>query len=420
MRGRYGCRIESKTDMIVRSFKYRCYPNAQQVRTLQTWQSVCHEVQRLCILQRRIAWEKYTTLHNKAYVTKLPNWVSQSKELTALRSEYTYIADVPRDLLDEIVQRVEDAYTKMRRDRKNKKKSKVRWAHHAKDVGLTFKGATRGTYCIRSTDTFAWFYLSSAKKQLGALKVRMHRPIPDGATIKQAHLVYAADGWYISFSCTIPYTTTEPTNDVCTGVDLNVKHEENYQHVAMTDTGRSYKVPAGLKKSAQKLQVLQKSVSNRHVKGSAKHADPNSKRTAKRRVRIAKLHQKITRQRDHVQHYIARRLVDTSETIVFENLQHTAMRKRGKGSQKKGLNRALSTASHGKLIAKVQEKAELAGVTVVFVDAKNTTRACSVCGSLVGPQGMQGLSVRTWTCSECGTTHNRDQNAAQNIRMKFR
>lgn len=44
-----------------------------------------------------------------------------------------------------------------------------------------------------------------------------------------------------------------------------------------------------------------------------------------------------------------------------------------------------------------------------------TTRTCSECGSISGPQGREGLGIREWTCDDCGTVHNRDANAARNI-----
>ncbi|MGC8520213.1 MAG: zinc ribbon domain-containing protein, partial [Steroidobacteraceae bacterium] len=49
------------------------------------------------------------------------------------------------------------------------------------------------------------------------------------------------------------------------------------------------------------------------------------------------------------------------------------------------------------------------------VDEKYTSRACSSCGSLSGPKGVNGLRVRVWTCCECGDSHDRDVNAARNI-----
>ncbi len=63
----------------------------------------------------------------------------------------------------------------------------------------------------------------------------------------------------------------------------------------------------------------------------------------------------------------------------------------------------------------LQYKGEYAGRSVEVVSERNTTRACSVCGALLGPAGMDMLAVRHWDCPECGAGHDRDMNAARNI-----
>jgi transposase len=63
----------------------------------------------------------------------------------------------------------------------------------------------------------------------------------------------------------------------------------------------------------------------------------------------------------------------------------------------------------------LQQKCQKAGRAFVVIDEKNTTRACSGCGALTGPTGLDMLVVRAWGCSECGAEHDRDTNAARNI-----
>jgi putative transposase len=399
---------------MILSYKYRLYLTEEQSNTLKQWQEVLWEIQRLCIIQRRIAWEKQTTLYSGKIPEKQVSFFSQCKEITELRNEYEYIAEVPSSVMQKIAKRVDLAYIKMRKDWKKGKRSKVRWADNAKHVGLTFNGTDLGTQALHSNEKYTWFRLAAAKK-LGPVKIRTHRPC--GSVIKQAHITQAADGWYISFVCEVPEVEPLPATENIIGVDLNVKHVGCEQQIAAVNDGRVYSTPAGLKRNAKRLATLQKLVSNRRTK--AKHADPKSNRTAKRRKKIEKLHQRIARQREHVQQYAAKRLVDTADVVVFEQLNHTGMRKKGKGSKKKGLNRALSTAAPGNLIALTRQKAEVAGRLVETVSAHNTTRMCSTCSSLSGPQGMKGLSVRVWTCPKCGTKHDRDVNAAQNVRDKF-
>ncbi len=412
--------------MIARSYKYRLYPSQQQEALLSAWQDACWQVQRLCILQRRIAWRRKKDIGRGP----LPNWAGQGREVTALRADDSFLAGVPSDVMGSIVERVHLAYTKAHETfKKTGKFANVRWADSASQVGLQFRGQPdRGTQCVAKTGKYGYWKLASSRKQLGALKVRMHRALPDGVDIRQVHITHAADGWYIAFSCLIP----EPIVKECgkravVGVDVGCIHDKDTQRIAVTDAGEVYTATDHLKRNAKRLATLQKLVSNRRVQsiktgivqreerplsGGAKHADPNSKRTMKRRTRIARLHQTITRQREHTMQYIAKRITDTAtETIVFEKLNLTGMRAKGKGRRKRGLNRSLSTAAPGRLMALVAEKASIARKQVLKVNAAYTSQDCSVCGD----RSKKPLTIRAFTCRICGTVHDRDVNAAQNI-----
>jgi predicted RNA-binding Zn-ribbon protein involved in translation (DUF1610 family) len=164
-------------------------------------------------------------------------------------------------------------------------------------------------------------------------------------------------------------------------------------------------------------------VSNRRTRGTAKHADPESNRTKKRREQIARKHQKIARQREHELHYIANRIVDTADEIKFEDVNWANLRRQGtprekgdnrRGGRKasKGRNRSMSTASPGKLRETTQQKADAAGRNCGVVSARNTSKACSSCGAILAEMTA---ATREWMCPECGTHHNRDVNAAQNV-----
>jgi putative transposase len=72
-------------------------------------------------------------------------------------------------------------------------------------------------------------------------------------------------------------------------------------------------------------------------------------------------------------------------------------------------------AGWGMLKAQLNYKGQQAGRCVLIVNERNTTRTCSSCKALTGPTGLDMLVVRTWVCSACGDTHDRDVNAARNI-----
>jgi transposase len=69
----------------------------------------------------------------------------------------------------------------------------------------------------------------------------------------------------------------------------------------------------------------------------------------------------------------------------------------------------------GMLKQMLQYKGEHAGRSVLIVNERNTSRACSNCGSFTGPKGLKQLAVRSWVCANCGELHDRDVNSARNI-----
>jgi transposase len=364
-----------------------------------------------------------------------PNKYTQRYEVTARRDTNDAWRAVPAHTMYEVVYRVEKAWedarieTQLRRAANPARiakgleplpDAKARWAKKPADVGLPFTRGVLGD--IETEGKYAFVVVANAGK-LGQFKLRYHRPLPDGAIIKQAYITREVDGWYISLSCQIPTPEPLPETGHSVGVDLNCIHQGDNQDIAALSDGRIYSTPDNLKKEAAKLAHLNKMVSNRRTRGTAKHADPKSNRTKKRREQIDRKHQKIARQREHDLHYIANRIVDTADEIKFENVNWANLRRQGtpreegdnrQGGRKanKGRNRSMSTASPGKLRETTQQKADAAGRNCGEVSARNTSKACSSCGAILAEMTA---ATREWTCPECGMHHNRDVNAAQNI-----
>jgi putative transposase len=394
----------------------------------------------------------------------LPTAYSQSAEITTLLEQRPHWreADIPRATVTEMLNRVEKGWKKARSESfkractwttamqkqreaqekgkdekgpssKSRTQARARWANRASDIGLTFFYQYEAGGCkIEQADKrHANILLSrianrQRQHRLGALRVRYHREIPADAEIRTATITRKADGWYISLACIAPAAEPLPPTGQTVGVDLNCYHKGDDQDIVALSNGRIYSVPDHVKKSRQKLDHLQKMVSNRKTRGSAKCADPNSNRTRKRRQQIAKLYQRITRQRDHELHYVARRIVDMADGSKFENIDWSNLRHQGtpreqgdnrRGGRKanKGRNRAMGSASPGKLRRLTQEKSDAGGRICGVVSAHGTSKMCSACGTMLDE--LSG-DEREWTCPRCGTHHHRDVNAARNILAK--
>ena len=100
--------------------------------------------------------------------------------------------------------------------------------------------------------------------------------------------------------------------------------------------------------------------------------------------------------------------IDNYQTIVIGDVSSLKL-------VKTRMAKSVLDSGWGLLKAQLQWKGQQAGRTVSIVSEMNTSRTCSSCGSLTGPQGVNGLRVRSWMCSECGEILDRDVNAARNI-----
>jgi len=129
------------------------------------------------------------------------------------------------------------------------------------------------------------------------------------------------------------------------------------------------------------------------------------KRQAKR------LHRKAARRRVDALHKFSRKMVDSYQTIIIGDVSSTKL-------AKTRMAKSVFDSGWGMLRAQLQYKGQQAGRSVSVVSEKYTSRACSACGSLSGPQGVNGLRVRSWVCSECGDSHDRDVNAARLILLR--
>jgi len=126
------------------------------------------------------------------------------------------------------------------------------------------------------------------------------------------------------------------------------------------------------------------------------------KRQAKR------LHRRAANRRKDGLHKFSRQIVNQYQKIVVGDVSSRQM-------VKTRMAKSVLDAGWGMLKAQLQYKGQQAGRSVQVVSERNTSRTCSSCGSLSGPQGVNGLRVRQWMCSQCGDWHDRDVNAARNI-----
>lgn len=318
---------------------------------------------------------------------KSPSLYSLCNELTLLRHlEGTeWLSDINRKALEASLQNLESAYRVFFRDKKGFPvfKSKRR-----DKKSFTIRGDVRVKFGVNilTTENFR-----------EGVKCIFHRTFE--GKIKRATYSQDASGKY--FVSLLVETTAnkiepqQPSKKKSIGIDVGIKH------FATLSTGETIANPRHLKNSLKRLKRLQRRLS-RKVKGS------NNRLKAKQKLAVQ--YERVTNQRKDFLHQTTAKLIRENQagTLCLETLNVKGM------IQNHKLAQALSDVSIGTFNEFLKYKADWYGVSILRCDAFfPSSKTCNNCGSI---NSDLKLHHREWTCSDCGHSHDRDINAALNIR----
>jgi putative transposase len=231
--------------------------------------------------------------------------------------------------------------------------------------------------------------------KLGWVKINLHRPL-DGE-VKTVTISKNPSGQYFAAILTEKEGEypTQSADGNAIGVDLGITD------FAITSTGSKYPNPRHIKKHESNLKRKQRKLS-RKVKGS------NSRNRACKLV--ARVHQRISNSRNDFLHKLSHKLVNENQVIVVEDLAVKNMVKNH------CLAKAISDCGWSSFVGMLNYKCERSGKILVKVDRFfPSSKTCNNCYHRVL---SLPLDVRRWTCPSCGTNHDRDINAAQNIKAE--
>lgn len=204
----------------------------------------------------------------------------------------------------------------------------------------------------------------------------------------------------------------KPPSDGQVGIDLGVKD------FLTLSTGEKINYPDRLRQLEENIKREQRKLSRRR-KGSSNYR--------KQKAVVAKAYAKLRHYREDFQHQLSHRLIEENQFIGMETLEVRNMTRKAKKnldangkparngqSRKRAMNRSILRNGWSSLVDKLSYKAQWYGRTLVQVDRfYPSSRLCHDCGHKYA--GLQ-LSEREWVCERCGTLHDRDANAALNIR----
>jgi putative transposase len=227
------------------------------------------------------------------------------------------------------------------------------------------------------------------------VEVRLHRSI-DGKIGTTTISKTKSGKYYVSFQVDdgrdLPLTKPV-SRDRVIGIDVGLAS------YISTSEGDKIDGLQPLREAEQRLAVLQRRLS-RKQKGS--------KNQDKARLKVSRMHEKIANQRSDFQHKLSRELVDNHDAIVLESLNIKGM------VRNHHLAKSISDAGWSEFMRQIKYKADWAGKTVVEIGQwEPSSKTCHSCGHKLDDLT---LDVREWICPRCGAHHDRDINAAINIK----
>jgi putative transposase len=304
--------------------------------------------------------------------------------------ERSWLGEVSAVVLQQSLRDAESAYRNFFASLKNTRKGPK--------VGVPrFKSRKDARQSVRFTANARWSITDSGRLNLpkiGAVKVRWSRTLPANPTSVTV-LRDAAGRYFASFVIDTDHaadTARMPDTDRTVGIDLGLIH------FAVLSDGTKIDSPRFLRRAEKKLKKAQRELS-RKQKGS--------KNRAKARLKVARAHAQVADARREFHHQLSTKLIRENQAIAVEDLSVA-------GLSRTKLAKSVHDAGWAQFLSMLQYKAARYGRILVKVGRFTpTSQTCSTCGAVDGPKP---LHVREWTCSGCGTVHDRDTNAAINVK----
>ena len=372
------------TKRIKRSYRFRIYPNPSQKELIEKTLGCCRQVYNdflsMCI-------ESYEANHNRI-VSKY----DLIKLLPEYKKTFPYLKEVDSIALQQTVIHLYDAYMNFfshNADFPNFKKKK-------NDYGYT----TMKNNC----DNIRFIEDDIQIPKLGRIKVIRHRKLPESFKFTMVSVSRLGRHYYVSLSGEEEYfdygeyikESLDPNNSI--GLDFSMKH------LFVDSNGNHLDMPTYYQDSLTKLAKEQRKLSR--MKKDSSHYK-------KQLLRVKNLHEHIANQRKDFLHKVSRKLANTYDYVFVENLDLKEMSER-KDKLKLGIT--IFDLGYGTFLNYLSYKLKWLNKELIKVDRYfPSSQLCSCCNYR---KSDLTLNQRSWVCPECGTKHNRDLNAAINIKKE--
>lgn len=357
-----------------RAFKYRFRPTDAQAAELSRTFGCVRKVYNMALAARTEAWARQERVNYNQTSAMLTDW-KKTEELAYLNE----VSSVP---LQQALRHLQLAFANFFGKRAKYPRFKSR------------KRSRRSAEYTTSAFRYRDGRLTLAK-MAEPLDIVWSRSLPEGVSPSTVTVSQDAAGrWFVSMLCEDPSVRSLPVTDTTVGIDVGL------DHLLTLSTGEKVSNPRHERRDRTALARAQRNLA-RKVPGEGANR-------AKARRKVARIHARIADRRRDGLHKLTTRLVRENQTLVIEDLTVRTMVKN------RSLARAISDAAWSEFRGMLEYKAAWYGREVIAVDRFfPSSKLCSACGALAR---SMPLHVRTWTCEGCGTTHDRDVNAAKNLK----
>ena len=374
-------RIMTKT--IKRTYRFRIYPNPSQKELIEKTLGCCRQVYNdflsMCI-------ESYSA--DKNYSIKKYDLI---KLLPEYKETFPYLKEVDSIALQQTVIHLYDAYMNFFR-------------HNAEFPKFKKKRDDYG-YTTMNIKNFIRFVADDIQiPKVGRVKIKLHRKLPESFKFTMVSVSRSGKYYYVSLLGEEEYfdygeyikESLDPNNSI--GLDFSLKH------LFVDSNGNHLDMPTYYQNSLTKLAKEQRKLS--HMKKDSTHYQ-------KQLSRVKNLHEHIANQRKDFLHKVSRKLANTYDYVFVENLDLQDMSKR-KDKLKLGIS--IFDLGYWTFLSYLKYKLEWLNKKLVKVDRYfPSSQLCSCCNYR---KTDLTLNQRSWVCPICGFKHDRDLNAAINIKKE--
>ena len=357
-----------------KAFRYRVYPTSAQVDRVAAWESALRFLWNIALEQRKLGYAR--SKGERVY----PTAFDQINELTELRAALPWLADVPRNVCSQLLVELEKAWQRC-------------FARLARAPRWKRKGVDALSLCEPHPKTWRLDGDSVRFPKLGTLRTVMHRPLegkPKTCTLKRD-----GDQWFISIVCELDADDPTPRMGPVVAIDRGIAN------FGATSDGNRIVNPRHLERALKRLARAQRTVSRRK-KGS--------KNREKAKIRVARIHRKVKRQRDHFLHVQSARLAKSHGVVVLEKLNVAGM-------IRSNLGRSIAAASWSRFAELLRYKLAWSGGSLVEVPGR--VQFADVQRVRMPSTPLPGARSRRSACTSCGYRDHADLNAAKILKQRY-